>query len=165
MILRTISGLEIGKHSRASVALHSQEPPSLPCFHPLALLSVYHQAVSLPDLQVCSLVSLVRLVRLISRLGGRRAVIVSSRLVRAAVLVGRLILCGLGSSRVLGRLVIRRCRLSRRGVLLVRDMGLGIRVVMFVLVTVLLDVPRWVIESGIVGAEGGGEWSWKWLFE
>lgn len=27
---------------------------------------------------------------------------------------------------------------------------------MFVLVTVLLDVPRWVIESGIVGAEGNG---------
>lgn len=36
-------------------------------------------------------------------------------------------------------------------------MGLGIRVVMFVLVTVLLDVPRWLIESGIVGAEGGEE--------
>lgn len=34
-------------------------------------------------------------------------------------------------------------------------MGLGIRVVMCVLVTVLLDVPRWVIESGIVGADGG----------
>lgn len=27
---------------------------------------------------------------------------------------------------------------------------------MFVLVTVLLDVPRWIIESGIVGAEGEG---------
>lgn len=76
------------------------------------------------------------------------------------MLVGRLIPCALGSSPVLGRLVIRRCRLSRRGVLLVRDMELEIRVVMSVLATVLLDVPRWIVGSGIVevgeGENGGG---------
>lgn len=63
---------------------------------------------------------------------------------RTAVLVGRLIMFALGSLLLLGRLVTRRLRLRGRLVLLVRDMGAVIRVVMFVLATGLLVVPRLV---------------------
>ena len=41
--------------------------------------------------------------------------------------------------------------------LLVRDMEVRTRVVMFVLAIVLLDVPRWVVEDRKRGSEVGAE--------
>ena len=92
-----------------------------------------------------SLMSLVRLVLLVKRLERRRAVTVSTMVARIVALVGRTIMCALGSSLPLGLLVMRRLRLRVRLVLLVRDMEVVIRMVMFVS-TVLLDV-RHSVES------------------
>jgi hypothetical protein len=76
-------------------------------------------------------------------LGRRREVSVNRMVARIAALVGRTIMFGLDSSRALGLLVMTRSRRRGRLVLLVRDMGVGTRVAMFVLAIVLLDVPRW----------------------
>jgi len=95
-----------------------------------------------------SLVSLVRLVLLVRKLERRRAVTVSTMVARIVALVGRTIMCALGSSLPLGLLVMRRLRLRVRLVLLVRDMEVVIRVV-FVSTTVLLDV-RHSVESYVV---------------